>query len=805
MLDEMGGWSSHRSARATPHKTGKIPGFIGAQLLGGLMTWGVFNVGTAAGLAIGRSSPQSRGIDAAGRTLTRLLTIGAQQDTARSMLPVCRRILLADSQTQTEAINQRLVRKAVTGLVRGGLPPGLPKDEREKMIELGLGNDPATRTASARTLTEVVRGRGIGKNPLNRIAAARYLYNLINAGNHQLNATEVDQAHQAILGAFQRMPRDSYDTEATAPATIIAALLNEIPREQRKKTDDTLTADGLLAQRLSSLVIEKFPTLKPQAAAQAMPEVVAAYGSLSTDDQRRADTMVQRYLTARNGRVAERGDEAQPQLAGLSLLRSLGRFSGTEPKPLLDLAGRVWPRLNSNLREAALNQLFDGFDTASPSGQAAVVGFIGRLRNEAASATPAQRQRSDNEFASAAQQLVRQVLSDEEMSGKTAPAVLKTAKDMLLERLPQLHREAASALVRSSVDGNADLPQELWAGFIAQAPRLDATALRGLLAAYGNQLPALEPEEARTLDAAWSKAMSHATTGRSTINAFMHVAADVAPSRLNLSRPEQPVDAKGATELAAALPKMSLPAMQAAIRYIGQTSLPPEVQRDMVQSVLKGYQRFRPEAQSDALKLCYINDRRLTLHALAQTVGVPQLVPGVANKFVRPAIDQAIPLADGGHTTLRDALLKQPDRDIKPALEELAKHLFSVPDEHRDAMAEVLRQRLPALPASGRERVAQTLVFNNSSLSPDQIRSVGGDPADPIWQRPQGMTHEQVERRRTELQNSRLNEESGSSLADRRASRTVDDDLNATFGRPSRPGLSFRDQRAAFRPRRQPG
>lgn len=313
-----------------------------------------------------------------------------------------------------------------------------------------------------------------------------------------------------------------------------------------------------------------------------------------------------------------------------------------------------------------------------------------------------------------------------------------------------------SELIANAVDGATELPPRLWRSFIGNAARLDAPALRGLLTAWCNSLPTQEPQEARQLRRAWQDVLPRLPEqAAGTLNAFMHLAAESAPS-LQLPRPSQPVGPAAAGELAAALPRMDVASMQAALQHLRQAELPGALRREVTRQVLEQYPRINSDVRPIALGLCFSNDPIRTLHALAGRVGRPEFLSG---KVVRPSLEQALPLAAGGQTNLGRELLQRPAGEVLPALEALAeRYAAPMPEAHLDAVAAVLARRLPDLSPSRRQRVIDTLVLANPELSDEQVRGLGGNPADPAWAVPRQTPLDQMHERLLALRANRWRE-----------------------------------------------
>lgn len=729
VMHQMPNLSTHRSAAGDqPSSLGPLglAGYVARQAAGGFMTWGLFNAGSWLANAVGSRSPASQGMHVIDQAIARHLRLGAEADTAESMLPVVRQLLNQPPQVSSTRIGKQLHRKALAGLVRGGLPFGLPQERRAALIDAGIGDDAARRTDIAKELQTVANGEGIGrKHPVTRQAAARYLHHLLQAGNHQLSAAEVEQAKAAIQRAFRSNVRGQ---DALDASTVMGALLSEIPRSGPRR-DEALTAE--LSRRIMSGLANY------DALAEAIGPIAAAFEGLSPTNQRE---VVATALSRVPEHPAQRGDAARPQRLPLKAIVALAGFVGEDSTPVIrSLMLPLFERMNRDYRDATFNQLFDAYAEAPPTGQRAVVNFIGQLQ-------------SPGEFVNGLRQFARRALADETVRDSIDRTAYENGVGMLNTRLPGLDPEQLSAAVRSVVEGNPDLPVPVLEILLSQAHRADPASLRELMANVVNSLPTREPDETDRLKAALgrlSRQLQDDPERRGTVHAFMKV-ADLRPRR-----PESIIQPSEAEHLASQLPGMNATLARATLGDIADVHLPEPASNAVIESLLNGYARFPAEGRQEVLKYTYPKSPRLTLHALASRVGTPEFVNG---KPVRPAMsDQHVPQPQGGEAPLHEALLQQPADVVQSALEALTEKVFGVPGAHRGEILDVLTQRGFTLPRAHQLRLAETLVLaEGRQLSDDEIRSVGGDPAHPIWRFPeQTKLHERKDRLKA-LRSSRL-------------------------------------------------
>lgn len=169
----------------------------------------------------------------------------------------------------------------------------------------------------------------------------------------------------------------------------------------------------------------------------------------------------------------------------------------------------------------------------------------------------------------------------------------------------ELMRHVVSAYGDMSAADRAEVDTQLMRRFISHAANVDALTLQQLLTAWCNSLPAQAPREAGQLREAWERALPRlGPPAADVVNAFMHVAAGSAPA-LQLPRPTRPVGHAAECELAAALSRMDVASMQAALRCIGRAELPGELRNEVTRNVLQQYPRMQIDLRPAALDLCF--------------------------------------------------------------------------------------------------------------------------------------------------------------------------------------------------------
>lgn len=734
ILDLSVDWSTDRRSAAgkyVPHTRSEVKEFTENQIVGNLITMGSLGLKAGTKWLVGRRGVQEEAAEIVGTRLERLMTFDAPATTARALLPLCRHILQADGAMPGD--RRKLRNRALASLALGGLPVGESPGERGRSIEQGLGSDPALRTEVAQWLTKACLGKHSRADSISPVAAARYLHHLLELGGHTLNAREVEAARRAVLNTVRTAA-----AEPTATA-VMSAMLAEIEADRVVQARDGSCnpEHEALATALARGAMRGFHMIDPREAAKLMPHIVSAYGGMPGADRAEVDARLMRHL---GGPVAVDSVATRPQLAGLGLIRSLSRYRGNDPAQLLRLADEVWPRLNRSHQQAALKQLFDEVDAASPVGLTASIAF-------------AARRRDDGDFVDAAVPMMRQLLDGAGPRDSLHAGVRDLAEQVVCERLPVMAPSHASELVANAVDGAAELPATLWLRFISHAPRLDAVSLRQLLTAWCNSLPARAPREPEQLRHAWERVLHRLEPqAADVVNAFMHVAAESAPA-LQLPRPTRPVGHAAACELAAALPRMDVASMQVALRHIHRAELPGALRNEVTRNVLAQYPRIQVDLRPAALDMCFSWDPVRTLHMLADRVGRREIQSG---KLVWSSLEQSIPLAASGQTLLRRELLQRPAGDVLPALEVLAeRHAAAMPKVHREAIADVLATRLPDLSSLQRRRVMDTFVLAHPDLEDAHILGLGVDPADPAWAEARKTPPEQIQQKLQSLRESR--------------------------------------------------
>jgi hypothetical protein len=745
MLELGGEWSTKRRSahgKYVPHTRMEVSEAITTQIIGVLVRLGGRAIKSTAMWAAGRRSVQHKAIQTVGATLARLMTADAPEGTARALLPVCQRVLQGEDPVVDDRRNLR--NQVLASLARGGLPFGGSAAQRGSFIEQGLGRDPALRTEAAHWLMKASLGEDAESDSTTRVAAARYLHHLLESGELTLNERETQAARQAVLTVF-RMAAGNLQA-----APMMAALLGEIPRAGAVQGGAGVadSANEALARVLSSGLLKGFSQIDAYEAARVIPQIVSAYGGMSDGNRALVDTQL---LSRLSGPIAADGPEAEPQLPGLGFIGSLSRYSANDSAQLLRLADEVWLRLNRINQQTALQQLFDDVDSASPAGLAAAIDFVA--------------QRSDEgDFVSGAVQMVRQMLAGSGAADSPDFGARALVVEALCKRLPKLGQARVSELIANAVDGAAQLklPARLWHSFVSNAARLDAPALRGLLTAWCNSLPTQDPQdpqdaqEARQVGDAWQRVLPRLQEpAAGTVNAFMHLAADLAPW-LQLSRRLRPVAPAAAGELAAALPRMGVASMQTALQHIGQAELSGALRHEVTRKVLEQYPHIKADLRPAALALCFSSDPVRTLHALADRAGRREFLAG---EVVWSSLEQAIPSVAGSQTNLKRELLQRPAAEVLPALEALAeRYAAPMPKVHHEAIALVLAKRLPDLSLPQRQRVIGSLVLANPELGDEQIRGLGGDPADFAWAVPRQTPSDEMKEGLLKLRESRWHE-----------------------------------------------
>jgi hypothetical protein len=391
--------------------------------------------------------------------------------------------------------------------------------------------------------------------------------------------------------------------------------------------------------------------------------------------------------------------ELQAQQIGVALVGSLIRNENSLSGPLIHWAGDVFRRINPTNRSAALNMSFDGFAQASNVGRETAIRFVDTLDNS-------------SEFTTGAIKLVQSGLADD-VADQLDPTVKSMLVNTVARRLPSLQSEDASNLVRNCATSDVDLPPELMSSFIRQAPKLDASSLRGLLVSWGSNLRQHPPELNQQQHQEWTDAASHATPESADIvHAFLRVAAEAHPSQ-GLPVSNRAVTPEAAHQLACALPHMDASTMQAAFRHIGETRLPQEACTQVIQAVFNQLPRFDSQACERALGLCLRLDQDMTLNNLAAKFGMRIGPIHQIDKIVRLNLDQPIATLHGQATTFAEQIAGMRPDKAGSVLEILAENLFNVPPAQQHSMQQLIRNELPRLPQRHQDRVRQTYLYAN--------------------------------------------------------------------------------------------
>lgn len=675
------------------------------------------------------------------------LDAGLQIDTPQAavapLLPVLHRLLQQACTPGADGKDERLLQPALACLQRGGLPAGMHAAARKDFIDQTLGPDPALHTRVALALMQQADPAS-GLAPDQRAGAARYLHHLLDHGGHRLDPSHTDQARHIVEQAFTHGHDPEDPRRHRTVAIHSAALLHEMAgtRPPGPQPFDKLT-EMLTQQALLGL-----DQLSAQQAVWITAPLVAKYGHMTPPMANATTQVLARYLGPELSRDSpDRGPGTERQTVALSLIVNLSCSTAADDWHVQKLATTAWRRMAPTNQKAALNQLFDGFETALPTGQRAVIDFVKRLRNP-------------EDFVSAAGHMASSIWPSQSID----PGIRQQAVQVIEQRLPALPYEHISTLVRDSMAHAEVLPQPLWEAIDRQLLKLDDISLRSLVTAWGNRtaapVPGLPPphpdarapappwQEARTRlskeVAALAQCLSdpasipdhvlrkmypasdpqdpalraralpalqarHARLSRhlDTVEAFMRLATEAA-APAGLLPPPRPLPPAVAEEVVAALPQMDPPLMQAALRHLHDAPLPEATRRELTHSLLSQYGRLNAPAREATLGVGLRGDPAATLQMLAGRIGTPQWSDAPPSTrggrtIVRPSINERLTLPGGRTTTLKDELLRRPAPEVQPALETLAESAARpMPPEHLNAIADLLCQRLPSLPDDAR-------------------------------------------------------------------------------------------------------
>jgi hypothetical protein len=400
----------------------------------------------------------------------------------------------------------------------------------------------------------------------------------------------------------------------------------------------------------------------------------------------------------------------------LAFASSLSRFTGTRPadaNEILQLHAQAWQRLNAINQSAALNDLFNAYDEATPAGREAVTSFIGGL--------------DPRTFVTAAVKLIGSTVADEAMRSTLGEAECGRIIDFVLARMRTLPGEDASELVSDVLAGGADLPRELIDGFISAAPMLQPRTLAQVLSTELGRVGELPRDEAASALSGWNRAaraLPPDSPQRQTLALFTAIATRAHPELASLAVPASrvAVPEEAARQLSSALPGFDESLQNAVLGYIAGEHAPPAMRREIVDDLFAKFAEANPGQRRLAIELGGPAGVGRGLEALAKTFGAPLFRAG---QVVRPGFDQTFLQEDhsnGALSTLRSALEDRRRRpsEICVALEAIADRFQALPkspfqEQFAEFFESVVRNR--RLPEHLLRRVVDTLTFAGAQQS----------------------------------------------------------------------------------------
>lgn len=727
-------WGTERSAGADVPRTRDKKRFVlGSSVFppAAMIHAATYAVGTIKG----RSSPKDEALQMVLETLERRLqeTVDEGYPAPVELIPVygdlLRQLLDATGQPGGK-LDAGSLSRALSCLVRGGLPADGDARARDRRLSAVFGEDPEMRAAAARSLTHAIRDKtGPAASPFGRLSSARYLQNLLAAGAGNLTPDERQAALEAIRrAAASKSLNASGRRERVILNTLVREALRDGMRVEPEVMRRTLSQTVALLRAVPDAVREVAArrTMEDRAAAAVpvhdaanqMRQLVSFYPLLDARARREVRAVI---LACAPDVPAENNErEAIAQLPLLAFATSLSQFAGARPEDaheLLELHAQVWPRLNVTNREAAINDMFDAYDEATPAGREAVLSFVRRLGEPGA-------------FVSAAATLIGSTVADEAMRATLGEAESDRIVAAVLERMPDLPTGSASDLVSSVLRGAAAVPQALIDGFIAQAGTLQTHTLAQVLSAELKRLPTLPPQQADAVLAAWDSTAKRLPPGspqRDTLALFSAIAAQ-ANGRAGV-RAAPPgriaVPKEAASQLSSALATFDPHLQEVVLSHIAGEQAPPAMRRAIVDDLFRGFADAPPRQRLLAIRLGGRAGIGRGLEALAKEFGAPRYRAG---QVVRPGLDQAF-LPDesarrigGGLTTLRAALEDRARRpeEICVALEAIAERFLALPKTpYQEQFADLFKRVAspPRLPSALLRRVVDTLALADAHKS----------------------------------------------------------------------------------------
>jgi hypothetical protein len=706
------GWSDERSAH------GRLPRSRGQKrnmaFSAALPPYSVA-VSLAWGAAVGRSSPKSKAIvvalEALERDVARSLRRGETQSAA--FLPLYRELLSSLSanhaQGNAKADKAHLARVQAC-IVLGTLPAEIDAQQRNSHISQALGDDPAVRAALAKMLIAAVSERkGVASKPLARIHAARYLQNLLASGTHGLSEAEREAAQAAIGRAAGSKSANWTDRKQLA---VLLAMIREATRDGMPIRQEVA---NIAASNMMSALRPRRALEDAREVASMVPPLLQLYPLLDAGTRAQFRTALENIAPA----VPENmGAAARNQLPLLSLATSLARFKGSaeDAAQLTGLLKSVWPRLNGTNQQAALNDMFDAYDEATPEGRNALLSVVAELEDE-------------GQFVSAAIRLVDNALPSTATETASSDTQAHSVIDTVLNRMGDLSGPALSDLASNIVRDGGRARQPLIDGFLAAADRLEPRALAAVLSVELSRLGTLPAAEIEAAVARWHEIADGMDDGkaaqRDTLRLFAAVASqghiDADANRTNEDTAAAiAVPADAASQLLAALPTLSNRMQPVVLRYIAGEGAPADVRKSIVDSLFRDFAAADAGRRALAIELGGPAAVGRALEALASIFGVPQSHDGKV--VTRPDLDQPF-LASGGPDgslkTLRSALMAPQRRpqEIAVALEAMAERFQALPLAYQGQFRDLFNERGRQLPDDLRGRVINTLALANPSLA----------------------------------------------------------------------------------------
>ncbi|WP_124800705.1 hypothetical protein [Paraburkholderia phosphatilytica] len=680
---------------------------------------------SAAGFAwsavTGRASPRSQALRVALEAIERDIAHCQKEGVAQSAAfrPIYREMLqsvLAGVGQADAKLDEAPRARLLSSVVQGTLPAEIDVPQRNQILADVVGDDPAMRATLVRTLVSAVQDRKAPANtPLGRIHAARYLQNLIAAFGSDLRPADLQAARAAIDRATLSKSADWTDAQQ------MSVLLTMARESQRDGVPVRPEAARAVAVALAA-TLRPAPTVTgAREIASHAADVVRLYPFFDAPSRNRLHTALAGIAPEQ---PEERGPATRNQLPLLNLAMSMAHFTGDagDAAELAQLLRQVWPRLNATNQQAALHNMFDAYDEATPAGRDAVLAVVVGLDD-------------GGQFASAAIRLVESAFPEGTQTGMPDRAEQQRVVDTVLNRMATLDGEHTSELASNLVRGGSHVPQALIDGFVESAAKLAPRTLAEVLSAELQRVGTLSVAQVADVVANWrdiADRMAPDAPQRDALWLYADIASQGylgAQTRHDADGEGVAVSAEAAGQLLAALPSFTDSMQAVVLRHIAGESAPEDVRKSVVGDLFRDFAKAEPARRHLAIELGGTTAIGRGMEALAARFGTPDLHDGRANGWWD--LEQPFIAAGGPDGTLKTlgSALRSPGRrpqEVGVVLEAIAARFQELPLRFREQFAVLLEEHGMQLPPLLRRRVIDTLAIANPSLAQeDEFSAIG--------------------------------------------------------------------------------